>query len=346
MTQSLKQVENNKEIENDITKELIADETGFHIFGVPYKIEYSELGKDKTRIYAVTQDKIKVFRRITEKVQVKKTGGNNNENSNDNDNKDEYIMKLNMEQKKEIKLNSPRYRIENSKGPIVFYNNGRNVSLGGYWNWNILEQNLEENEDKKIKVKNTSIHFTYENSPIIKMVKDKSDTFVICGNTLGKIYIFIINQNNKSEWTLYKKIKDHYSEITSLSINENLNIFISCSRDGYCMIYTLPDCKLINSFRITNNLFNENKNDNNSENIFYPNISIISNTPLPLIIFYIESRNSLSVFSINGHFIKEEKIDFKINENGIKKYTDSQFKDYLLIYNPNKNCIEVYNIID
>ena len=120
-------------------------------------------------------------------------------------------------------------------------------------------------------------------------------------------------------------------------------MFISCSRDGYCIIYTLPDCKQINSFRITDNLFNENKNDNK---IYYPNISIISNSPLPLIIFYIESRNSLSVFSINGHFIKEEKIDFKMNENGIKKYTDAQFKDYLLIYNPNKNCIEVYNIID
>ena len=346
MTQYLKQIENNKEIENDIAKELVIDETGFHIFGVPYKLEYSELGKDKTRIYAVTQDKIKAFRRITEKVQIKKAVANNNENQNENDNKDEYIMKLNLEQKKEIKLNLPRYRIENSKGPIVFYNNGRNVSLGGYWNGNILVQNLEENEDKKIKVKKTSIHFTHENSPIIKMVIDKSDTFVICGNTLGTIYIFIINQNNKSEWTLYKKIKDHYSEITSLSINENLNMFISCSRDGYCMIYALPSCKLINSFRITDNLFNSNNNTDNRDNIYYPNISIISNSPLPLIIFYIGSRNSLSVFSINGHFIKEEKIDFKINENGIKKFTDTQFKDYLLIYNSNKNCIEVYNIID
>ena len=61
---------------------------------------------------------------------------------------------------------------------------------------------------------------------------------------------------------------------------------------------------------------------------------------------YIKLRQSLSVFSINGHCIKEEKIDFKINENGIKKYTDGQFKDYLLIYNPNKNCVDVYNIID
>lgn len=342
MTQYLKNIDNNKEIEIDIAKELIVDETGFHIFGVPYKLEYSELGKDKARIYAVTQDRIKVFKRITEKVQVKKVIGNNPDNSNEN--KEEYILKLNLEQKREIKLNLPKYRIENNKGPIIFYNNGRNVSLGGYWNGNILVQNLEENDDKKIKVKNTTIHSTHENSPIIKMVIDKSDTFAICGNTLGTIYIFIINQNNKSEWTFYKKIKDHYSEITSLSINENLNIFISCSRDGYIMLYTLPDCKQINSFRITDNLFNENKNENNK--IYYPNISIISNSPLPLIIFYIKLRKSLSVFSINGHFIKEEKIDFTINENGIKKFTDTQFKDYLLIYNSNKNCIDIYNIID
>ena len=178
------------------------------------------------------------------------------------------------------------------------------------------------------------------------MVISNSDNLVICGNTLGTIYIFIINQSNKSEWTLYKTIHDHQSEITSISINENLNMFISCSRDGYCMLYTLPDCHLINSFKLTDNSFTNENNNNDNNNVYYPNIAIISNSPLACIIFYIELRQSLSVFSINGHFIKEEKIDFKIVTNGIKKFTDMQFKDYLLIYNSNKNCIDVYNIID
>ena len=349
--------------EIDIAKELIVEETGFHIFGIPYKLAYCELGKEKCRIFAVTHDKIKVFKRICEKIQVKKSvpveGLNtaalqSNKDSNNSidskeqgDNKDEGkdIIKINLEQKKEIKLSSPRYKMNDTKAPIVFYNDGKNVALGGFYNGNILVQNVDENiDDKKAKVKCSTVHLTNEISPIVQMVISKSDIFVICGNTLGTIYIFIINESNKSEWTLYKTIHDHQSEITSISINENLNIFISCSRDGYCNLYTLPNCHLVNSFKLTDRSFQKDPSDNNS--IYYPNITIISNSPLPCIIFYIENRQSLSVFSINGHFIKEEKLDFKISSNGIKKYTDMQFKDYLLIFNPNKSCIDVYNIID
>ena len=349
--------------EIDIAKELIVEETGFHIFGIPYKLAYCELGKEKCRIFAVTHDKIKVFKRICEKIQVKKSvpveglntaAPQSNKDSNNSidskeqgDNKDEEkdIIKINLEQKKEIKLSCPRYKMNDTQAPIVFYNDGKNVALGGFYNGNILVQNVDENiDDKKAKVKCSTVHLTNEISPIVQMVISKSDIFVICGNTFGTIYIFIINESNKSEWTLYKTIHDHQSEITSISINENLNIFISCSRDGYCNLYTLPNCHLVNSFKITDRSFQKDPSDNNS--IYYPNITIISNSPLPCIIFYIENRQSLSVFSINGHFIKEEKLDFKISANGIKKYTDMQFKDYLLIFNPNKSCIDVYNIID
>ncbi len=353
---------NNNEI--DIGKELIIEETGFHIFGVPYKLAYNELGKDKFTIYAVTKDKIKVFRRICEKIKVKKSvpvqglntinpqankeTNNTIENKEQGENKEEGkdIIKINLEQKREIKLSSPRYRMNNTQSPIVFYNDGKNVALGGFYNGNILVQNLDENiyDDKKTKVKCTTVHSTHETSPIVQMVISKSDIFVICGNTLGTIYIFIINENNKSEWTLYKTMHDHQSEITSISLNENLNIFITCSRDGFCNLYTMPKCNLVNSFKLTDSSFQIEST--NSTNTYYPNITVISNSPLPCIIFYIENRQSLSVFSINGHFIKEEKIDFKISPNGIKKYTDMQFKDYLLIFNPNKNCIDIYNIID
>ena len=351
MTEYLKKMYNPKENDIDIAKELIIEETGFHIFGIPYKLEYSEISKDKSRIYAITHEKIKVFKRISEKIQIKKTVqmpalGGNNTNINNNDNKEqneikEDILKINLEQKREIKLCSPRYRIEYNQSPIIFYNSGKNVALGGYWNGHILVQNLEENDDKKTKIKNTTIHPTNEYSPIVQMVIDNSNAFVICGNTLGSIYIFIINQNNKSEWTLYNKLHDHQSEITSIAINENLNMFISFSKDGFCMINTLPNCHQINSFRLTDKIFGENNNK-----IYYPNIAIISDSPLPVIILYIELRQSLCVYSINGHFIKEQKIDFKISSNGIKKFTDMQFKDYLLIFNPNKNCIDIYNIID
>ena len=362
MTEYLKKINtiNSDNNENDLAKELVIEETGFHIFGVPYKLSYCDLNKDKQRVYAVTQDKIKSFKKISEKIQVKKTVpvlgvtqnaaqstniNDNKENENKEEGKDKDIIKINLEQKREIKLNLPRYRIDNEQAPMIFYNEGKNVALGGYYNGNILVQNLDENiDEKKTKVKLTTVHPTNESSPIVKMAINNADNFVICGNTLGTIYIFIINQNNKSEWTLYKTLYDHQSEIISLAINENLNVFISCSKDGYCMVYTLPDCHLINSFRLTENSFTNEVKDNNI--IYSPNVTIISHNPLPCIIFYIDIRQSLSLFSINGHFIKEEKLEYKICQNGIKKYTDMQFKDYLLIYNSNNNCIDVYNIFE
>ena len=170
------------------------------------------------------------------------------------------------------------------------------------------------------------------------MVIDKNDTFAICGNKLGHLYIYIINQNNKMEWVLYKKITDQRTEITSLAINEELNMFISCSQDGLWFNYTLPNCSLINSFKF--NFKEKNKK------IYYPKISIISSSPLPCIIFYFEQRESLCVFGINGKFITENKIGFKLNENSIKKYIDNQFNEYLLIFNENNNYIQIFNIIE
>jgi hypothetical protein len=72
---------------------------------------------------------------------------------------------------------------------------------------------------------------------------------------------------------LYKKIAEHRSEITCLDINEDLNICISCFKDGYWFTHSLPDCSLINSFIFDDNLFNKEDKGNK---IYYPNIALIS----------------------------------------------------------------------
>jgi len=245
--------------------------------------------------------------------------------------------------KKEIKLTSSRNRITNP--PSVFYNNGKSIALGGYWNGTILAQNIDENfDEKKSKNKNTVMLYTGVNSPVVKIAIDKNETYAVCGNKLGNIFIFIINQNNKLEWTLYKKIIEHRAEITCLDINEELNICISCSKDGYWFTHSLPDCALINSFLFTENIFNkESKSD---DKIYYPKIALISYSPLPCVILYFEERDSLCVFAINGKLLKEQKMGFKLKENNIKKYKDMQFNEYLLIFDESKQCIEIYNIID
>ena len=67
---------------------------------------------------------------------------------------------------------------------------------------------------------------------------------------------------------------------------------------------------------------------------------------MPSVILYFEERDSLCVFSINGKLLKEQKIEFKLIENHIKKYKDMQFNEYLLIFNEIKQCINIYKIID
>ena len=257
------------DFEIDIAKELSIEELNYYIKDIPYKLGYTEGTKGKYRLTAISQDKIQTHKRISNKIQIKKTtplqSGINSQSPiqvqtpngpPENKEEDKEILKIDIEKRKDYKLTSTKNRINNSA--TVFYNNGKNIAFGGYWNGTILVKYLDdikEEKDKKVKNKSSILHFTGDNSPVVKIVISKNDTYAICGNKLGNIYIFIINQNNKLEWTLYKKISEHRSEITCLDVNEDLNMFISCSKDGFWLSHTLPDCSTINSFKFNENIF-------------------------------------------------------------------------------------------
>ena len=200
---------------------------------------------------------------------------------------------------------------------------------------------------------------TRELYPITKIIIDKTETFVICANSEGTVFIFIIDVKEKMVWNFHKKLNEGQGEIMSMEINENLGIFIVCFKNGYCMVYTLPKCKLINSFLIEENDLNNNlyNNDNNSDivnktslnssnNIYSPNIVFISNSSLPCFIFYIKERKSICIYSINAQFLKEYKLEYELVNNGIIKYTDYSCKDFLFIYNPVNYTIDIYKITD
>jgi hypothetical protein len=249
-----------------------------------------------------------------------------------------------------------------NEAPTIIYDKGNYIALGGFWNGHILINKLEESGNKKDKSqKNINIISTRSAYPITHMIIDFSETFVICANKIGTIFIFIINQTNKKEWILSKIIQNNQKEISSIALNENLNIFVTCDKDGYNNLYTLPNCKLFNSYRFNESLFqNNNLTPTNKSfsrstsninitygiNNLYASHVIILHSPLPSLIFYIKSRKSLCVFSINFHFIKEVKLGYEIVPNGIKKYSDYFSKDYIFIYNKNDKTIDVYDLID
>ena len=259
----------------------------------------------------------------------------------------------------------PKYRLDMNQTPSIIYDKGNYIALGGFWNGQIIINKLDENEkNRKNKTQKIfNIISTNKLSPITNMKTDDNETFAICGNKIGCIFIYSFNKLNKIEWNLYKIIQDHQKEITSLDFNSNLNIFISCDKEGYNNLYTFPQCKLFNSYKLTESqlpTYYNSINDNNSSsisrsesntNIFstqadiYADIVIISHCPLPCIIFYIHAKKILCSFSINFHFMKAQ-YNIDIVQNGIKKYSDYFRKDYLFIYNKKDKCIDVYDTIN
>ena len=264
----------------------------------------------------------------------------------------------------------PKFRMEPSTAPTVIYDRGNYIALGGFYNGQIIINKLEENEktNKKNKnLKNINLIFTHKMSPIILMKIEESETFVICANKMGCVFIFSINTEYKLEWTLQKIIQDNQREISALDLNENLNIFITCDKEGYNNLYTFPQGKLFNSFKLNENQIHikppqvDNNNTNNNissslsrsesnlnisltQNELYADIVIISHNPLPCLVFYIRSKKCLCVYSINFHFINI-KNDIEIVPNGIKKYSDCFRKDYLFIYNKSSKYIEIFDIM-
>ena len=153
------------------------------------------------------------------------------------------------------KLNIPKFRMKYNLSPNIIYSDGMYIALGGFWNGDIIIRQLIENknEEKKKKQKKINIIQTGETYPIIKMIMDQTETYVICINNEGTIFIYTIDSNEKTNWNLHKTINEGQGEISDIALNENLNIFIIAFKNGFCMVYTLPCCKLFNSFIIEEN---------------------------------------------------------------------------------------------
>ena len=385
--------------------ELKIRESELYIEGEPYKV-FSSWKKNEEqkneKILLLYKDKIKIISKI-EKDFFKKRKSSNTSNKNikqietnkieekkreeiKEEKEEENKEEINIEEKPEIveennnEINldkdisrydkiffCPKYRTVIEQSPALIYDKGNYLILGGFWNGQIVINNIDNNQkNKKVKTQKLyNIISTNKMSPITIMKIDQSETFLFCVNKIGCIFIYSNNRDNKIEWDLNKVIQDNQKEITSFDLNENLNIFITSDKEGYINLYTFPKCKLFNSFRInenqllSNNILKDNINNNSSitsssesnitifssQNDYYADIVIISQSPLPAIIFYIHSKKILSVFSINFHYINS-KNDIEIVPNGIKKYSDYFRKDYLFIYNNKEKTIDIYDIIN
>ena len=320
------------------------------------RIYYFPKDKDKKNIYIMNNYKLNIYTRKREREKESNKNDDEQNMANPYENEGKYILKI--EKKDEFILSNFKYGIKNTKQPNIWLDNGKILAKGGYWNGNIIlkkfiyeKEKKEKEKENQINNNNTQsneqskmiyIYTTNEYSPIMNMVIDKNETFAICGNTNGTIFIFKIIPNNKMIWMLYKNFNDHNSPISSVAINETLNISIICSQKGLCMLYTLPYFNLYNSFIIGK----DGKESENQEEIICPNLVLISDSPLPCFIFYIDLKRILYFYSVNGHLLNKKKLSCPLQENTIKIYRDYQFVDYILIYNTSTKAFELYSMID
>ena len=210
---------------------------------------------------------------------------------------------------------------------IKFCNFGKVVIIGGFYDGGIQIIYLEDKIEKKRK----ELYPFDEEEPILSISLNNDETFMILGNSIGSIAIYNIDvENNK--WYLYKIRLHQMSPISDININNDLNIFASCSIDGYINLYTLPLCKLVRSIKIPLVLENNEK----------CNFIFLSESSLPSIIIITEDNGKCDIlsYSINGRFLASIKED-KTFECPIKIKDLNSF-EYLAYYANSK--INIINL--
>ncbi len=141
------------------------------------------------------------------------------------------------------------YRISSLKSnTFIVYGNSKYIIKGGFWDGRMeLNSIPKEKKDQKEPPISKCI-FSQYSKPIIVMELSDDEKYLICGTTNGLIYIYNINGPD-----IQKKgnILLHSEEITSISINTNLNMLASVSKDGYLNLYIIPSFSLVRAIKLS-----------------------------------------------------------------------------------------------
>ena len=194
-----------------------------------------------------------------------------------------------------------------------FQSEGYNNIYVGYieiLNKDILNK-TKPNEDKHFKIKgnfNSFYHYIFTGDVLgnIIIYKNKMNGINKNSETMKIIEEKIIENNKKNKdyietnYTIMKKLTDHYKQIKYIDYNPRLNLFLSYSLDGFINIYVFPKCKLVRAIKV-NNITNSNE--------ILKKVVLISN-PFPMIFTY--DKKNMYTITLNGDLIKKEEL---IKEN-------------------------------
>ena len=232
---------------------------------------------------------------------------------------DDIVSKKQLYNINRININFVQFSQYNKNVKII--REGKIIIMGGFYDGkiSIIERDSEDNPFTINPFKDESI--------ITTINTDFEEKYLFIGNNLGNISIMSIESVEIEDWEEIYLITDNFNAISSIETNYQLNVWASASIDGFINIYTLPSCKLTQSFKLdTNNFCN---------NIF------ISDSPLPSIL--IICQEEVYLFSINGHKIYYQKEYSKIINPIILK--DFIGNDYLA-YITNEKDISIRDVSD
>ena len=179
--------------------------------------------------------------------------------------------------------------------------------------------------DTKEKSYSQNLIFVKE-GPIVIMEMTKDEKILLCGTKTGYIICFSVNGFSLN---IIKKINYHYDEITSININDDLNMFATSSLDGYVNLHIFPSLELVRSVKICNT--NMNSYYGNESNFYYADKVFLSSSPLACITIFISSKRIFRSFTINGDFIEDSQETN--NSNYIKSpiiFKDLDFEEYIM----------------
>ena len=142
------------------------------------------------------------------------------------------------------------------KIPMVVYANGSGIIKGGFWDGRI-ELNRLVNEIKEPTTSRAFFSKQYRPITIMKMSEDEK--YLICGTEHGVVLVYEIQ--NKINPIYMGDLYDHFDEITSIDVNDNLNMFATVSKDGYLILYTLPTLEQVRAIKLSVKLDKKNKEE-------------------------------------------------------------------------------------
>lgn len=197
----------------------------------------------------------------------------------------------------------------------------------GFWNGTLFIQQHNNSNVDILRIK-------YDKSKITVIVCDKNEKYCYLGTAKGSILIYKIIKHEEENpqdfmeylrlkrkvkhyylnWKFKKSLNDHSKEISSIIIEDTLNIIGSSSKDGYIHLYTKPGYKLFRSIKL--------------QTFPYADYFFISNNPVPC--FVAVYKNQLLSWTINGSNIEIDRSFPPNNKYNESSLNEGNFSSYYI----------------